>query len=174
MSVRASWSFHSFMGFLVNSETRHTEGAINQTFIHSFIHNTPTRKRSHQAQDIHTSHTSHPLHSHAHDVRCIPRSQTRIRVAIPRVNPGSDPVQPPRQTVVWTVADTRTQHIHTTHRLRRHEELMIHDRNRRAARPHRRGHHRAEWPKGWVTVAHRRRQGAGGPASAHPLRGRKE
>ena len=30
------------------------------------IHNTPTRKRSHQAQYIHTSHTSHPLHSNAH------------------------------------------------------------------------------------------------------------
>ena len=29
----------------------------------SFIHNTPTRKQSHQAQDIHTSYTSHPLHS---------------------------------------------------------------------------------------------------------------
>ena len=32
-----------------------------------FIHNTPTRKRSHQAQDIHTSHTSHSLHSNARE-----------------------------------------------------------------------------------------------------------
>ena len=35
-------------------------------------------------------------------MRCIPRSQTRIRVATPRVNPGSDPVQPPRQTGAFT------------------------------------------------------------------------
>ena len=48
----------SLLGFLVNSETRHRGSC-------SFIHNTPTRKRSHQAQDIHTSHTSHPLHSNA-------------------------------------------------------------------------------------------------------------
>jgi hypothetical protein len=33
--------------------------------LYVFIHNTPTRKRSHQAQDIHTSHTSHLLHSNA-------------------------------------------------------------------------------------------------------------
>ena len=38
-----------------------------------------------------------------------PRSQTRFRVAIPRVNPGSvEPVQPPRLAGVWTVADTHT------------------------------------------------------------------
>ena len=55
------------------------------------IHNAPTRRQSHQAEDIHTSHTSHSLHSHARDVRRIPRSQTRFRVAIPRVNPGSEP-----------------------------------------------------------------------------------
>ena len=28
-----------------------------------------------------------------------------------RVNPGSEPVQPPRLTGVWTVADTHTTHI---------------------------------------------------------------
>ena len=39
----------------------------------------------------------------------VPRSQTRIRVAIPRVNPGSEPVQPPRLAGVWTVADTQTE-----------------------------------------------------------------
>ena len=50
-------------------------------------------------------------------MRCIPRSQTRIRVATPRVNPGSEPVQPHRQTGVWTVADTQTQHI-LLHRLK--------------------------------------------------------
>ena len=65
-------------------------------------------------QKLYTSHTSHPLHYHARDVRHIPRSQTRIRVGTPRVNPGSEPVQPPRQTGVWTVADTQIQHIHTS------------------------------------------------------------
>ena len=60
-------------------------------------------------------------------------------------------MQPPRQTGVWTVADTQTQHIHTTHRQRRREVLMIH-RNRSTARPHQRGHHRAE-PEGADTVA---------------------
>ena len=44
-------------------------------------------------------------------MRRIPRSQTRFRVATPRVNPGSEPVQPPRLAGVWTVADTQTQHI---------------------------------------------------------------
>jgi hypothetical protein len=29
-----------------------------------------------------TSHTSHSLHSHARDMQRVPRSQTRIRVAI--------------------------------------------------------------------------------------------
>ena len=38
----------------------------------------------------------------------VPRSQTRIRVAIPRVNPGSEPVRPPRLAGMWTVADTHT------------------------------------------------------------------
>ena len=55
-----------------------------------------------------TSHTSHSLHSHAREKQRVPRSQTRIRVAIPRVNPGSEPVQPPRLAGVWTVADTHT------------------------------------------------------------------
>ena len=32
-------------------------------------------------------------------------------VAIPRVNPGSEPVQPPRLTGVWTVADTHTDMV---------------------------------------------------------------
>ena len=64
-------------------------GASLAVHIHSFIHSdTPTRKK-HQGQDINTSHTSHSLHSHAHGVRCIPRSQTQFRVATPRVNPGS-------------------------------------------------------------------------------------
>ena len=63
-------------------------------------------------QKLHTSHsTSHSLHSHARDVQRVPRSQTRIRVAKPRVNPGSEPVQPPRLAGVWTVADTQTRHI---------------------------------------------------------------
>ena len=65
----------------------------------------------HTKQKLHTSHTSHSLHSHARDVRRIPRSQTRFRVATPRVNPGSEPVQPPRQTGVWTVEDTQTQSV---------------------------------------------------------------
>ena len=55
-----------------------------------------------------TSHTSHSLHSHAREMQRVPRSQTRIRVAVPRVNPGSEPVQPPRLAGVWTVADTHT------------------------------------------------------------------
>ena len=28
-------------------------------------------------------------------VQCVPRSQTRIIITMPRVNPGSEPVQPP-------------------------------------------------------------------------------
>ena len=137
----------------------------------SFIHHTtPTRKtvtRSHQEQDIHTSHTSHPLHSHARDVRRIPRSQTRIRVITPRVNPGSEPVQPPRLAVAC--GPWRT-HRHNTYieqsRLWRHEELMIH-RNQRAAQPHRRGHHRAGGA-GAVVVWRRGRQGR--PRLRHLLR----
>ncbi len=35
---------------------------------------------------------SQPLHSHARDMQRVPRSQTRIRVAIPQVNPGSQPI----------------------------------------------------------------------------------
>ena len=62
-----------------------------------FIH---THQHAHMItpkQDIHTSHTSRSLHSHARDVQRIPRSQTRFRVATPGVNPGSvEPVQPPR------------------------------------------------------------------------------
>ena len=57
---------------------------------------------------VNTSHTLHSLHSYARDMQRVPRSQTRFRVAIPRVNPGSEPVQPPRLTGVWTVADTHT------------------------------------------------------------------
>ena len=57
---------------------------------------------------VNTSHTLHSLHSYARDMQRVPRSQTRIRVAIPRVNPGSEPVQPPRLAGVWTVADTHT------------------------------------------------------------------
>ena len=67
-----------------------------------------------------TSHTSQSLHSQARDMQRVPRSQTRFRVAIPRVNPGSEPVQPPPRSSpgswrggVWTVADRRT-HKHST------------------------------------------------------------
>ena len=114
--------------------------------VHSFItpHSTNTQTfKNKTIIIIHTSHTSHPLHSHTRDVRRIPRSQTRIRVITPRVNPGSEPVQLPRMAVAC--GPWRT-HRHSTYieqsRLWRHEELMIH-RNQRAAQPHRRGHHRA-------------------------------
>ena len=43
----------------------------------------------------------------------VPRSQTRIRVAIPRVNPGSEPVQPPHLAGGWWV--DRGGHTDTTH-----------------------------------------------------------
>ena len=47
---------------------------------------------------VNTSHTLHSLHSYARDMQRVPRTQTRFRVAIPRVNPmvnpGSEPVQP--------------------------------------------------------------------------------
>ena len=56
----------------------------------TFIHNTPTRKRSHQVQDIHTSHTSHSLRSNARErATRTALTDTDIRVTIPRVNPGS-------------------------------------------------------------------------------------
>ena len=76
----------------------------------------------HTKQKLHTSHTSHPLHSFSCSRRVTHTALTdtdqRFRVAIPRVNPGSEPeVQPPRQTGVWTVADTQTQHI-LLHRLK--------------------------------------------------------
>ena len=68
-------------------------------------------------QKLHTSHsTSHSLHSHARDVQRVPRSQTRIRVAKPRVNPGSEPVQPPRLAAGWRV--DRGGHTNTTHTAR--------------------------------------------------------
>ena len=66
------------------------------------------------------------LHSHAHDVERVPRSQTRFRDCSESLNlrviksepytpgqpPGSEPVQPPRLAGVWTVADTQTQRKH--------------------------------------------------------------
>ena len=62
----------------------------------TFIHNTPSRKKIHQAKTSHLAHitpTSFSCSRRAmHTARA--RSQTRIRVATPRVNPGSDPVQP--------------------------------------------------------------------------------
>jgi len=48
------------------------------------------------------------LRCDARDMQRVPRSQTRFRVAIPRVNPGSEPVQPPRLAGVWTVLRWRT------------------------------------------------------------------
>ena len=94
---------------------------------HVVIHNTPTRKRTHQAQAIHTSHTSHSLHSHARDVRRIPRSQTRFRVAIPRVNPGSEPRC---NHLAWQACGPWRTQRHNTYmqprRLWQHEGLMIH------------------------------------------------
>ena len=41
-------------------------------------------------------------------------TDTDLRVATPRVNPGSEPVQPPCQTGVWTPVD-RGGHTDTTH-----------------------------------------------------------
>ena len=38
-----------------------------------------------------TSHTLHSLHSKARDMQRVPRSQTRIRVAIPGSTPGLNP-----------------------------------------------------------------------------------
>ena len=78
-----------------------------------------------------TSLASHSLHSQAKFsfrhrghrtihmlaiVQRVPRSQTRIIITMPRVNPGSEPVQPPHLAGGWTVADTQTQHIQP-HRL---------------------------------------------------------
>ena len=84
-----------------NGHTKHktfTPRTHHTRFIQmlAFIHNTPTHQHAngHTKQKLHTSHTSHPLHSHARDVRRIPRSQTRIRVATPRVNPGSERLNP--------------------------------------------------------------------------------
>ena len=97
---------------------------------HLHIHNTPTRKRSHHAQDIRksqprTGHTREPDPTHnetprtRHTLASFKCSRTcnayrahrhgrRIRVAIPRVKPGSEPVQPPHLAGGWTVADTHT------------------------------------------------------------------
>ena len=119
----------------------------SQKPVHSQHTNTQTIKPS-KSFKPRTHHTRFILMLATCDVyREIPRSQTRFRVATPRVNPGSErsePVQPPHQTGVWTVADTQTQHIQSiqARRLRRYEELMIH-RIRRATQPRRRGHHRA-------------------------------
>ena len=114
---------------------------------------------THQHAKGHTKHKTFTPRTHhtrfiqmLADVRRVPRSQTRIRVATPRVNPGSEPVQP--DLTRQACGPWRT-HRHNTYiqiyRLRRHRELMIH-RNRRAGRPHQRGHHRAE-PEGADTVA---------------------
>ena len=51
---------------------------------------------------VNTSHTLHSLHSYARDMQRVPRTQTRFRVAIPRVNPGSD--TPPGLTHLFTQA----------------------------------------------------------------------
>ena len=70
---------------------------------------TPSTRHSHLAH--HTRASFSCSRRATKGVRRIPRSQTRFRVATPRVNPGSEPVQPPRLAGVWTVADTQTQHI---------------------------------------------------------------
>ena len=75
---------------------------------------TLTHSRTREGQHLVHVHTRFILMRCSPEVERIPRSQTRIRVAIPRVNPGSEPVQPPRLTGVWTVADTHTTHITTT------------------------------------------------------------
>ena len=79
-----------------------------RSYIHSFTTHQHVQRKLTYVKGKNTSHTSHSLHSHAREMQRVPRSQTRIRVAIPRVNPGSEPVQPPRLAGVWTVADTHT------------------------------------------------------------------
>jgi hypothetical protein len=83
------------MGTLVNSETRH-RGHEQPNFWESwcsFTTHQHAQRKLKYVKGQNTSHTSHSLHSHARDMQRVPRSQTRIRVAIPRVNPGSEPVQ---------------------------------------------------------------------------------
>ena len=64
--------------------------------LHTLVHGRLTVGVKRQTQSVkgNTSHTSQSLHSHARDMERVPRSQTRFRVAIPRVNPGSESVQP--------------------------------------------------------------------------------
>ena len=79
-------------------------------------HNTPTRKRSHQAQDIHTSHITLELHSHARDVR--PRAcdvYHAHRHGSESPHPGSTPGLNPFNHLAWQACGpcglTQTQHI---------------------------------------------------------------
>jgi hypothetical protein len=59
-----------------------------------------------------TSHTSHSLHSHAREMQRVPRSQTRIRVAIPRVNPGG---LNPCNHLAWLACGPWRTHIQAWH-----------------------------------------------------------
>ena len=94
-----------------------------RSFIHSRLPSSFTthhHAKGHTKQKHHTSHTSHPLHSNARrrvtHTALTDTDQSRHTPGQPD-NRRSEPVQPPRQTGVWTVADTQTQHIQL-HRLK--------------------------------------------------------
>jgi hypothetical protein len=66
------------------------------------IHNTTYVPRTRHTRFILMLATCNAYRAHRHG----------SEVAIPRVNPGSEPVQPPRLTGVWTVAGTHTDSSH--------------------------------------------------------------
>ena len=90
---------------------REREGdAISQ--VHSQHTNThrPNSKREGQ----HLAHVTAASFSCSRPATCTALTDTPVQSRHTpglRVNPGSEPVQPPRQAGVWTVADTQTQHI---------------------------------------------------------------
>jgi hypothetical protein len=73
-----------------------------------FIHNTPKRTTRNQVREgqhlAHVTLASFLCSRHATRTALTDTDQSR-HTPIPRVNPGSEPVQPPRLAGVWTVAD---------------------------------------------------------------------
>ena len=102
---------HLEKGSARNLHSQHTKTQkVTPSTRHSQISTTDrTHARTGPDTQRDTSHTSHTRFIQMlANMQRVPRSQTRIRVAIPRVKPGSEPVQPPHLAGGWTVADTHT------------------------------------------------------------------
>ena len=105
---------HLEKGSARNLHSQHTKTQkVTPSTRHSQISTTDrTHARTGPDTQRDTSHTSHTRIIQKCSRTCnayrAHRHGRRIRVAIPRVKPGSEPVQPPHLAGGWTVADTHT------------------------------------------------------------------